>query len=51
MNGMEPRVMRPFSLIRDHAPALSSVEGVFALVADAIPDIAAAGGLSLNLAN
>src|SRR5580765_6221948 len=44
------RRMQPFSLIRDHIPAVSSVEEVFALVAEAIPDLAAAGDWSLDAA-
>lgn len=42
--------MQPFSLIRAHIPAVSSVEEVFALVARAIPDLAAASQWSLDLA-
>src|SRR3546814_11486604 len=30
--------MKLFSLILDHEPAASSVEGVFSLIADALPD-------------
>jgi len=41
--------MQPFSLIRDHAPAVSTAEEIFSLVADAIPDAAAARAWSLDV--
>lgn len=42
--------MRPFSLILAQQPAISSVEAVFATIAEAIPDIAAASACAIDLA-